>query len=56
MLKIEEMKQPGAEEIADSWKYDGWPRGLWGNHVSKFDGNRYFSVFDNEVLIGFFFA
>ena len=63
MMKIEEMKQPKAEEIANSWKYDGEyafydmaadPEDYEEIMCPNLRGNRYFSVFDNDALIGFF--
>ncbi len=62
-MKIEEMKQPKAEEIANSWKYDGeyafydmaaYPEDYEEIMCPNLRGNRYFSVFDNDALIGFF--
>lgn len=62
MMKIEEMKQPKAEEIANSWKYDGEyafydmaadPEDYEEIMCPNLRGNRYFSVFDNDALIGF---
>ena len=63
MMKIEEMKHPKADEIAISWNYDGEyafyvmaadPEDYEEIMCPNLRGNRYFSVFDNDALIGFF--
>lgn len=63
MKKIVKMRQPEAEEIADSWKYDGEyafydmtadPEDYEEIMSPDLRGDRYFSVFDDDVLIGFF--
>ncbi len=63
MMRIGKMKQPEAEEIANSWKYDGEyafydmtadPEDYEEIMCPNLRRNRYFSVFDNDVLIGFF--
>ena len=63
MMKSEEMKQPEAEEIANSWKYDGEyafydmaadPEDYEEIVCRNLWGSRYFSVFGHDALIGFF--
>lgn len=62
-IKIRKMRQSEALEIADRWKYDGEyafydmtadPEDYAEITSPELRGDRYFSVFDNGVLIGFF--
>ena len=62
-MNIKKMEQSDAVEIADCWKYDG-EYGFYDMTEDPEDyeeivtpekrGDRYFSVFDKGVLIGFF--
>ena len=62
-MKISQMRQPEALEIADHWKYDSEyafydmtadPEDYEEIVTPELRGDRYFSVFDNNELIGFF--
>ncbi len=62
-MTVEKMRQPEALEIADRWKYDGEyafydmtadPEDYEELVTPEKRGDRYFSVFDREELIGFF--
>ena len=62
-MKITQMRQSEAIEIADCWKYDGEyafydmtadPEDYEEIVTPELRGDRYFSVFDKDVLIGFF--
>ena len=62
-MKITQMRQSEAIEIADCWKYDGEyafydmtadPEDYEEIVTPELRGERYFSVFDKGVLIGFF--
>ncbi len=63
MRKIAQMGQSEAKEIADCWKYDGAyafydmtadPEDYEEIMRPDLRGGRYFSVFDDDALIGFF--
>lgn len=63
MRRIARMEQSEATVIADSWKYDGEyafydmtadPEDYEEITDPELRGDRYFSVFDGDVLIGFF--
>ena len=62
-MKIAQMRQPEALEIADFWKYDGEyafydmtadPEDYEEIVTPELRGDRYFAVFDEDALIGFF--
>ena len=62
-MKITQMRQPEAIEIADRWKYGGEyafydmtadPEDYEEIVTPKLRGDRYFSVFEKGALIGFF--
>ena len=62
-MKITQMRQSEAMEIADRWKYDGEyafydmtadPEDYEEIVTPELRGDRYFSVFDKGVLMGFF--
>ena len=62
-MKITQMRQSEAIEIADCWKYDGEyafydmtadPEDYEEIVTPELRGDRYFSIFDEDALIGFF--
>lgn len=62
-MQIKKMCQPEAAEIADRWKYDGeyafydmtaYPEDYAEIVTAEKRGDRYFSVFSGDGLMGFF--